>query len=377
MTNNSIQSLVLPHIAQLTPYSSARKIGGQGIWLNANEYAKTPDCLDGVNANDKLFDNLNRYPSPQPEFVIDAYAQYAKVQAKNVLMTRGGDEGIELMIRTFARPSDNSGQNDTVLYCPPTYGMYEVNSQTLGVSTLQIPQINDSKGFRLDLSAIEQALDNGCIKVIFVCNPNNPTGSLIDRADLIRLLQLSEHRAVVVIDEAYIEFDIKSTMAEYIDTYPHLAVIRTLSKAFGLAGIRAGFVLANEALIAMLAKVIAPYPIATPTAMIANLALSPKQVLLMQNRVKAIQKSRAKLIANLQALPIVTDIYPTFANFVLVKMSDGQAVFDYLWHQGVIVRNQSHATQLKDCLRISVGDDNENDTLIELLTKFNIAYKEV
>lgn len=394
MTNDAVQSLVVEHIAKLTPYSSARKIGGQGIWLNANEYAKTPDCLIFDEVNNELLalvEALNRYPNPQPADVIGAYAQYAGVSANNVLMTRGGDEGIELIIRAFACPSDTTidahsidvhsmmdtpntqanAQADTVLYCPPTYGMYEVSSQTLGVATLKVNQIVSDKGFVIDLPAIERALDTHRIKVIFLCNPNNPTGALLEWADLMRLLTLTQNRAIVVIDEAYIEFSEHCSVAHQLGDYPHLAIIRTLSKAFGLAGIRAGFVLANPQLIDVLSKVIAPYPIPTPTAAIAGLALSPKQIQVMKNRVKHIELSRQKLITRLQALSIVTCIYPTSTNFVLVKFVDGQAVFDYLWREGIIVRNQSQAIHLSDCIRITVGSDDENGTLIDLLTHFD------
>lgn len=387
MTNTTPQSLVVEHIATLTPYGSARKIGGQGIWLNANEYAKTPDCLAFDGTNNELLalvDTLNRYPNPQPADVISAYAQYARVNTNNVLMTRGGDEGIELIIRAFASPSNmtkdhhvmmnGNNRDDTVLYCPPTYGMYEVSSQTLGVATLKVNQIVSDKGFVLDLPAIEQALDTHRIKVIFICNPNNPTGNLLERTDLIRILTLTQNRAIVVIDEAYIEFSENCSMVNELGNYPNLIIIRTLSKAFGLAGIRAGFVLAYPQLIEALSKVIAPYPIPTPTAVIAGLALSSKQIQVMKNRVKHIELSRKKLIAHLQALSIVTCIYPTSTNFVLVQFVNGQAVFDYLWREGIIVRNQSQAVHLSDCIRITVGSDDENCTLIDLLIKFDHQY---
>ena len=238
----SISQLSRKNIQALTPYQSARRLGGKGdVWLNANEYATSPD----LNLQNRTF---NRYPEAQPQLLLERYAAYANVvpnnlAAENVLVTRGGDEGIELLIRAFCET------DDAILYCPPTYGMYAVSAETCGVAVKTVPLTSD---FQLNLNKIEDSLDK--VKVIFVCSPNNPTGTLVNRADLIRLLEITRNRAIVVVDEAYIEFCPQETIANELANYPHLAIIRTLSKAFALAGLRCGFTLANPELINILQK---------------------------------------------------------------------------------------------------------------------------
>ena len=256
-----------PNVQALTPYQSARKLGGNGtIWLNANESPLSPNFqLSGKD--------LNRYPEPQPQAVVEGYAAYAGVNAENVLVTRGGDEGIELIIRAFCEPAQ-----DAILFCPPTYGMYAVSAETANVTCKTMPLDAD---FQLNLEAIEAQLDG--VKAVFVCSPNNPTGNLLKRSDLIKLLQMTAGKAIVVVDEAYIEFCPEASFANELQNYPNLAIIRTLSKAFALAGLRCGFVLANAELIQILSKVIAPYPIPVPSADIAVQALADTNLTVVKN----------------------------------------------------------------------------------------------
>ena len=272
----TITPLSRQNVQALTPYQSARKLGGNGtIWLNANEYPTSPTFqLSGKD--------LNRYPEPQPQAVVQGYANYAGVQPENVLVTRGGDEGIELVIRAFCEPNQ-----DAILFCPPTYGMYAVSAETAGVACKTVPLTAD---FQLNLAEIKQQLEG--VKVVFVCSPNNPTGNLLKRSDLLELLQLTAGKAIVVVDEAYIEFCPKATLAKELKNYPHLAIIRTLSKAFALAGLRCGFVLANATLIQILSKVIAPYPIPVPSADIAEQALQAENIVLVQAHAQEILANR-------------------------------------------------------------------------------------
>lgn len=350
---NKMQTLINPHILALTPYQSARKIGGNGtIWLNANEYPLSPNELL-VNLN---LDNLNRYPEPQPQSVISAYANYAKVNANQILITRGGDEGIELIIRAFCE------NNDSVLYCPPTYGMYKVSSDTLNINSKTVP-LTDK--FQLNLKEIEKNLDK--VKVIFVCSPNNPTGNLLNKDDIIQLLDMTKNKAMVVVDEAYIDFCLDKSLANELANFDNLIIIRTLSKAFALASIRCGFVLANDWIIQSLQKIIAPYPIPTPCALIAKSALSNTGIQTMQDKVAITLNHKSWLENELNNLQIVQKIYPSFANFILVAFKDGQAVFDTLWEQGIIARNQHTALNLANCVRISIGTQDENLALINVL----------
>ncbi len=362
----TINELARTNIQTLTPYQSARKIGGQGtLWLNANEYALSPTS-DGFGVNFDGLDFLsraNRYPEPQPADLIQNYAAYANLAPTQVLATRGGDEGIELVMRAFCEP------NESILYCPPTYGMYKVSADTLGIRAHTVP-LSDS--FHLDLPTIKSALDNNAdIKVVFVCNPNNPTGTLTTKDDIKHLLSLTQGRAVVVVDEAYIEFSPASSMADELDGFEHLIIIRTLSKAFGLAGLRTGFVLANPAVIDTLAKVIAPYPIPVPSAVIAAHALNASNIAIMKARAETLVQARDMLVKALSELPIVQAVYDSWANFVLVKFTDGQAVFDKLWQEGIILRNQHTALGLANCVRITIGSDDENTQVMSALINFN------
>jgi histidinol-phosphate aminotransferase len=346
-----INQLVRKNVQKLTPYQSARRIGGNGdVWLNANEYPVAP--------NFQLTEqNLNRYPEAQPEQVINRYAQYAGVTPEQVIVSRGADEAIELLMRAFCEP-----ETDTVLYCPPTYGMYQVSAETLGIKTKTVPT---KSNWQLDLDGIKQNLDN--VKLIYVCSPNNPTGNLIDQDDIKTLLKLAENRALVIIDEAYIEFSPNSTVVSWLANYPHLVILRTLSKAFALAGLRCGFTLANKPVIDALQKVIAPYPLATPVADIATQALSKDGINTMKLHVINLNNQKEKLANQLSALEIVEKVYPSEANYLCVKFQSNKEVFSKLWHEGIILRDQSKSIGQNGFVRISIGTEDECDAVITAL----------
>lgn len=346
-----INQLVRKNVQQLTPYQSARRIGGQGnVWLNANEYPVAPHF-------ELSEQTLNRYPEPQPEKVIKRYAQYAGVQADQLIVSRGADEGIELLMRAFCEP-----EKDSILYCPPTYGMYQVSAETLGIKTKTVPTTPD---WQLDLESIEQNLDG--VKLIYVCSPNNPTGNLINPEDIRTLLKIAKNRALVVIDEAYIEFSPDSTVVSWLADYPHLVVLRTLSKAFALAGLRCGFTIANKPVIDALQKVIAPYPLATPVADIAAQALSKEGINTMKLHVINLNKQKEKFASLLAQLPIVEKVYPSFSNYLCVKFQDHKAVFETLWHKGIILRDQSKSIGQDNMIRITIGTQAECEAVLSAL----------
>ncbi|HII3798833.1 TPA: histidinol-phosphate transaminase [Pasteurella multocida] len=348
----SISPLSRKNIQALTPYQSARRLGGKGdIWLNANEYPTSPDF-------DLTHRTFNRYPEPQPQAVIEGYANYVGVTPENVLVSRGGDESIELIIRAFCEAEDS------ILYCPPTYGMYAVSAETCGIALKTVPLTAD---FQLNLPEIERQLTG--VKVVFVCSPNNPTGTLVNRTDLLALLEMTRNKAIVVVDEAYIEFCPQATMVTELKNYPHLAIIRTLSKAFALAGLRCGFTLANKDLIEVLQKVIAPYPLPVPVADLAAQALQPAGLQAMQQRVQEILQNRTALEADLRSLPCVENVFQSDGNYLLVKFKDGQKIFKTLWEQGIILRNQHSALMLENCIRITIGTAEENRRVIEAIRK--------
>ncbi|WP_416262031.1 histidinol-phosphate transaminase [Gibbsiella quercinecans] len=347
----SIEQLARQNVRELTPYQSARRLGGNGdVWLNANEYPLPP-------AFQLSQQTLNRYPECQPAQVIERYADYAGVKKEQVLVSRGADESIELLIRAFCEPG-----KDAILFCPPTYGMYTVSAETLGVERRIIPARAD---WQLDLAAIADSLDR--VKVIYVCSPNNPTGSLINPDDLRTLLDMAQGKAIVAVDEAYIEFCPQASVASWLRDYPHLAVLRTLSKAFALAGLRCGFTLANADLIALLLKVIAPYPLSTPVADIAAQALSPEGIAIMRQRVAEVSSNRRWLQQALQNCACVEQVYDSESNYLLARFTPASNAFKALWDQGIILRDQSKQPGLNGCLRITIGTREECQRVVDAL----------
>lgn len=344
-------SLARENVKEMTPYMSARRLGGNGdVWLNANEYPIAPE----YQFNER---NLNRYPECQPKDVILNYAAYAGVAPEQVLVCRGADESIELLIRAFCEPG-----KDAVMFCPPTYGMYSVSAEAFGVEQKKIAALPD---WSLNIEAIRENLSN--TKLIYICSPNNPTGNIIDNKDLIDVLEMAAGRALVVIDEAYIEFCPQYSVASWLANYPNLVVLRTLSKAFALAGLRCGFALASAEIIELLLKVIAPYPLSTPVALIAAKALDMDGIATMKHRVTSITDSRTALSEALSELSVVEKVYPSETNYILVRFTDGNKVFKALWDQGIILRDQSKQPGLTNCLRITIGTEIENVRVIEAI----------
>lgn len=344
-----MEKLARQQIQALTPYLSARRIGGSGdVWLNANESPFN-------NEYKTDFARLNRYSDCQPKAMIQAYANYAGVQPEQVLTSRGADEGIELLIRAFCEPNQ-----DAILFCPPTYGMYAISAETFGVERKKVPLTTD---WQLDLPSIEANLDR--VKLVFVCSPNNPTGNLVKRADIIKLLEMTKERAIVVMDEAYIDFCPEASTVDLLAQYPNLAILRTLSKAFALAGLRCGFTLANAELINVLLKVIAPYPVPVPVAEIAVQALSPAGLARAKYQVLDLGANRAYLQVGLSMVPGV-QVFEGWGNYLLVKFPDGDALFKAAWEHGIILRN----SPIENCVRISVGNREECEKTVAFIRNY-------
>ncbi|ATC57325.1 MULTISPECIES: histidinol-phosphate transaminase [Vibrio] len=344
-----MEKLARKQIQALKPYLSARRIGGSGdVWLNANESPFN-------NEYKTDFVRLNRYSDCQPKAMIDAYAAYAKVHPEQVLTSRGADEGIELLIRAFCEPNQ-----DAILYCPPTYGMYAISAETFGVERKVVPLTAD---WQLDLSAIRANLDS--VKLIFVCSPNNPTGNLVKRQDIIALLEMTKDRAIVVMDEAYIDFCPEASTVDLLAQYSNLAILRTLSKAFALAGLRCGFTLASKELIDVLQKVIAPYPVPIPVADIAVQALSEAGLARTKFQVLDLNANRAYLQAGLYMVPHLT-VFEGWGNYLLVKFPDGDALFKAAWDHGIILRN----SPIENCVRISIGNREECEKTLAFIRNY-------
>lgn len=335
-------ALVRPGLRALVPYESARRIGGSGeVWLNANE--NPFDSTITIDAS-----RWNRYPDFQPPAVIDGYARYTGLVPEQVLCSRGADEAIELLIRTFCEP----GQ-DKVLICTPTYGMYGISAKTNLVTVTDIPLDTD---FQPDVAAILAQAEGA--KLLFLCSPNNPTGHVLERPRLLALLDALAGRTLVVVDEAYIEFAADTTVVPLMADYPNLVVTRTLSKAFGLAGIRCGFTLAHPAIIAQMAKVIAPYPVPVPVAQIAAAAVSDTGISAMRAQVERLNALRDGFVEAVSRLPNV-HVWASHGNFVLLQVPDNLACMQAAAAAGIILRDQSKQKALPRCVRVTVGSEAE------------------
>lgn len=349
----NINNLARNNILNLKPYQSARKLAYSGnTWLNANEYPFAP--------NYKLrCTNIHRYPMCQPKEIINNYATYSGVKSNQVLVSRGSDESIELLMKVFCNPN-----KDIIMFCPPTYGMYKTSAEILGINYRMVPT---KKNWQLDLSTIKSQLND--VKLIYICNPNNPTGNIIYLNNLKKLLEIIKNKALLISDEAYVDFCPNASLTRWLSIYPHLVILRTLSKAFALAGLRCGFTLANPKIIKLLEKVIAPYPIPTPVIDIATQALNPKGIKYTQSRIKKIHIARKMLITGLKECPCVQTIFPSNTNYILVRFHPAYQVFKILLNHGIIVRDQSYQSGLTHCLRITVGSYNECQHILSVLKK--------
>lgn len=344
-----LERLTPKNIRNLIPYSSARREATRGeVWLNANENPFSRSSGEFPSA-------LNRYPEFQPVALLEAYSQYAGVAMDQLLITRGIDEGLDLLIRSFC-----TGGEDQIVYTPPTYGMYRITAETHDVNCMPTPLLPE---WKLDLPQV--IVEAGDSKLVFLCSPNNPTGNLIKQSKVIQILEATRNQTLVVLDEAYIEFAPEASYVKLLADYPNLIVLRTLSKAFGLAGLRCGFILASPEIISVIKKVTPPYPIPVPVADLAIAALGERGIQRMKREVNQIQSSRDDLVEKLKHFSFVQKIYPGKANFVLVRVNDAVALMEAIEGRGVVIRNQSKQFQLDNCVRISIGAPEELESLLE------------
>ena len=368
MTMTKPENLARPEVIALTPYASARRIIAQAgctgeVWMNANESAEG-NALSSLRLTDEVLATFNRYPEPQPEEVIRRYADYAGVNPDGILVTRGGDEGIDLLVRTFCRAGV-----DAVLDFPPTYGMYSVTAETTGVRLIRL-ETKKENGWTPDAELLRQTLENDSnVKVVFVCTPNNPTGGVLTKETVDQLIEVTRGRAILVIDEAYIDFIPEASVVNRLKDAPHLVIIRTLSKAFALAGIRCGFLLGSPDVIGMLKKVIAPYPIPVPVAAIAENVLTQEGIASMKERVKTLIERRETLSKALKEIEGVKEVELGLGNFILVRLADAHGTYLKLRDRGIILREQTSQPGLTDALRITVGTAEENAKLLSALTE--------
>lgn len=349
------KKLVAPQLADLEPYQSARRIGGRGqVYLNANELPFTPY---GMPAGE----SWQRYPDFLPQELARHYADYLKIESSKVVAVRGADEGIDLLIRIFCQPGI-----DAIRIQTPTYSMYEFVAKAHQVAVESIPLTSD---FSLALAANLKPQQN--LKLIFICNPNNPTGNLLSAADILAIADQHQESALVVVDEAYSEFCPDQSLVSEIAHHPNLVILRTLSKAFGLAAIRLGFIVAEESILEYVSTLIAPYPIPDPSARIGIEALSVDGLKFMAKQRDTSLALKKKYMEVVAALPMVENVYPSYANFFLVQFQDSAKVFDWLCQHGIILRDQHRVASLENHLRISIGSEQEMDALTNCLMEFS------
>lgn len=356
----SLATKLVPEVVKnLIPYQSARRIGGKGhIWLNANELEQSERYGES--------ESYNRYPDFLPHVIENAYLEYSKnamggaaLQCQS-LAVRGADEGIDLLIRTFCQPG-----NDQIIVCPPTYAMYEFCADSIAVNTVKVPLAED---FSLNVEAITPHLKDS--KILFLCSPNNPTGNVIPHEQIVALLEASKESTLVVVDEAYIEFAPHTSVVDLIADYPHLVVIRTLSKAFGLASIRVGFLLADTSVMDYVARLIPPYPIADPSALVAKKALQEEGLAAMRRQADELVSIRNWFAEEVAGLAFVEQVYPSSTNFVLIKFSTDDCLYQYLLQKGIVTRNQAHDPRLARCVRISIGTRASMQETLDALKEY-------
>ncbi|MCX7563924.1 histidinol-phosphate transaminase [Xanthomonadaceae bacterium XH05] len=352
----SVLDLVRPDLRAFAGYSSARRTGASGrVWLNANESPWPSPADAGARCN--------RYPSPQPEALRVALAALYGVTPEQLLIGRGSDEAIDLLVRASCRP-----ERDAVVISPPVFGMYAVSARLQNAPLIEVPLRDVAAGFTADLDAIARAAEQQGARLVFLCSPGNPTGDVIALDDIAALAARLEGQAIVVVDEAYGEFSDLPSVTTLLQEHANLAVLRTLSKAHALAAARIGTLISAPELIAVLRNCQAPYPLPTPCVDLALAALAPDVLEETHRRITVARAERARLSAALAARPGVRRVYPSQGNFLLVRFEDAQRAFDRLLAAGVVVRDQRAALQLHDALRISVGSPEENDAVIAALS---------
>jgi len=353
----SVLDLVREDLRAFAGYASARREKATGhVWLNANESPWTSSADAGHG--------LNRYPEPQPAALRARLAELYGVSAERLMVTRGSDEGIDLLVRAFCRAGI-----DGVLIAPPCFGMYAVSARVQNAPLVEVPLIDDETRFSLDLTAVEDIIELGDVRAVFLCSPANPTGQALSLKEIRRLAKKATDRAVLVLDEAYVEFSSIGSARALLDEFPHLVILRTLSKAYAMAGARIGAVIADPDVIGVLRSLQAPYPVPAPSATLALAALSDAAQKESRERIATLVRERKALLKGLSGIDGVRRVYPSEGNFLLVRFDDPTAAFERLLKSGVVVRDMRAMPQLGDALRISVGTPEENATMIEALKK--------
>jgi len=340
----NIQDLIRPNIKALKPYSSAR-----------DEFQGNSDAMIFLDANENPFENgVNRYPDPQQRTVKSLLSEIKDIPKQNILLGNGSDEVLDLIYRAFCEPNQ-----DNIIILPPTYGMYSVLAN---INAINIKSVQLDANFQPKVDAILNEADSNS-KLLFLCSPNNPTGNSFEAKSIERLI--NEFKGIVVIDEAYIDFSNEESWARKLDEFPNLIITQTLSKAYGMAGIRLGICYASSDIISVLNRIKPPYNVNELTQQKAIQQL--KQYDLTQQQVLDILGERDSVVDTLKSINYISKIYPSDANFVLAKVDDATKRYDALIKNGVVVRNRTTQPGCENCLRFTIGTQAENKILIDTL----------
>jgi len=350
----NLEKSLRPHISKIKPYSSARDeySGKVGIFLDANE-----NPFGSLTGED-----FNRYPDPYQQDIKEKLAPIKGIKPQQIFLGNGSDEAIDLLMRAFCIPGV-----DNVILLPPTYGMYEVSAS---INDIAIHRVNLNEDFQLQVPDILDKVDTHS-KIIFICSPNNPSGNKMEREGIREIL--SGFNGLVVVDEAYIDFSDEPSFTTELDKYPNLLVMQTFSKAWGLANLRIGMAFASREIIRILNLIKPPYNISGLTQQ--KVLQSLGKVNEMEKLVRNILVERDFLEDELDRLHFVLHIFPSQANFLLVRMNEARKVYEYLIHDMIIVRDRSKVVLCEDCLRISVGTREENEQLIQALKNYEPIVK--
>ncbi len=345
----SLLDLARPELRGIRPYVPGAYEPGC-IRLNANE---SPWRAPG----DTSERGLNVYPPPRPTILQEKLAEYYGIERRQILVTRGSSEAIDVLIRGFC-----AAGRDSVLVCPPTFDMYRLYAGIQNAGVVRVPLLADRE-FALDTDNVIAAVDTS-VKIVFICSPNNPTGQSMARADLERICRDTAGRALVVIDEAYHEFAAGGDFLELRKRYEHVVLLRTLSKFVSLAGVRCGLIVAAPELIDFAQVVLPPYTFPTPSIELVEQTLSQDSLRVSEERVAVLKRERARLSAALRDVPQVVRVYPSDANFILVKTRDGQSFREAARRAEILVRTFDDPL-LANCVRITVGKPSDNDQLLQ------------
>jgi histidinol-phosphate aminotransferase len=349
----NFENFILPHIWSLKPYSSARDEfkGKEGVFLDANENP----------LGSGLEESWNRYPDPLQLDIKERLATIKSCSTDQIFLGNGSDEAIDLIMRMTCQ----SGVHNIIL-CPPTYGMYEVSAS---INHIEQRKVSLTKNYQLDVDGILKTIDSNT-RLLFICSPNNPTGNKLNRSDIYTLIT-SFKSGFIIIDEAYIDFSDEPSFILELAKYPQIIVMQTLSKAYGLASLRLGMAFAHPTIISLLNKIKPPYNIGGATQEIVNKALANTSF--KEEAVKLILSERSRLIEALKNIVEVIHIYPSDANFILVKFKHANDLFHFLIEAKLITRNRSSVALCEDSIRITIGISEENDKLVHLIQKFYSA----